>query len=136
MDDRNAFGPLALEGGKPVRTLPLPWELPGSHYIGQEELDMLRQVVEARSPFRYYGPDLKHMVDRLEDAFRARYGRAHALGVNSGTAALHIALAAIGVGPGDEVLVPGYMWVSCLSAVVRLGAIPRLVDIDDTFCMC
>jgi 8-amino-3,8-dideoxy-alpha-D-manno-octulosonate transaminase len=44
-------------------------------------------------------------------------------------------LAAMGVGPGDEVLVPGYMWVSCLSAVVRLGAIPRLVDIDDTFCM-
>lgn len=136
MVDKNAFGPLALEGGTPVRTLPLPWELPGSHYIGQEELDMLRQVVEARSPFRYYGPDLKHMVDRLEDAFRSRYGKAHALGVNSGTAALHIALAAIGVGPGDEVLVPGYMWVSCLSAVVRLGAIPRLVDIDDTFCMC
>ncbi|MBI4803684.1 MAG: DegT/DnrJ/EryC1/StrS family aminotransferase [Desulfovibrio sp.] len=136
MDDKNAFGPLALEGGKPVRTLPLPWELPGSHYIGQEELDMLRQVVESRSPFRYYGPDLRHMVDHLEDAFRSRYGRAHALGVNSGTAALHIALAAIGVGPGDEVLVPGYMWVSCLSAVVRLGAIPRLVDIDDTFCMC
>ena len=41
----------------------------------------------------------------------------------------------MGVGPGDEVLVPGYMWVSCLSAVVRTGAIPRLVDIDDTFCI-
>ena len=50
----------------------------------------------------------------------------HALcpGRQSGGQALLIALAAFGVGPGDEVLVPGYMWVSCLSAVVRLGAIP------------
>jgi 8-amino-3,8-dideoxy-alpha-D-manno-octulosonate transaminase len=48
---------------------------------------------------------------------------------------LRIALAAMNVGAGDEVLLPGYMWVSCISAIVMQGAIPKLVDIDETFCM-
>lgn len=126
---------LAIEGGTPVREDPLPWELPGVHWIGDEEAELVERVIRARSPFRYYGPDPQHMVDTLEAEWRKRFGMPYALGVNSGGQALLIALAAFGVGPGDEVLVPGYMWVSCLSAVVRLGAIPRLVDIDDTFCM-
>src|SRR5258708_32621111 len=75
------------------------------------------------------------MVDRLESEWCSTFGHKHALGVNSGSAALHIALAAFGVGPGDEVLVPGYLWVACLSAIVRTGAVPRLVDIEATFCM-
>lgn len=53
----------------------------------------------------------------------------------SGTSALSVAVGALGLGPGDEVLVPGLMWVSCISAVVRVDAIPRLVDIDETFCI-
>lgn len=126
---------LAIEGGTPVRTTPLPWELPGAHWIGAEERELVLSVVEAKSPFRYYGPDPQHCVDRLEAAWREKFGHPHALAVNCGTAALHIVLGAMEVGPGDEVLVPGYLWVSCVGAVVRLGAIPRLVDIDDTFCM-
>jgi len=126
---------LAIDGGTPVRDKPLPWELPGAHWMDRQEQQMILKVLRARSPFRYYGPDLQHMVDRLEQAYADRLGRKYALGVGSGTAALNIALAAMQVGPGDEVLVPGYLWVSCLSAIVRLGAIPRLVDIDDTFCM-
>ena len=126
---------LAIDGGTPVRTEPLPWELPGVHWIGAEELQLVSRVVEAASPFRYYGLDPQHMVDRLEEGYRRRLGRAYALAVGSGTAGLHVALGALGIGPGDEVLLPGYMWVSCISAVVRLGAIPRLVDIDETFCM-
>ena len=126
---------LALDGGTPVRGAPLPWELPGAHWIGAEERELVLSVVDAKSPFRFYGPDPQHCVDRLEEAWRDSFGHPHALAVNCGTAALHIVLGAMEVGPGDEVLVPGYMWVSCLSAVVRLGAIPRLVDIDDTFCM-
>jgi len=126
---------LAIDGGTPVRTEPLPWELPGAHWIGAEELQLVSRVVEAGSPFRYYGLDPQHMVDRLEEGYRRRLGRAYALAVGSGTAGLHVALGALGIGPGDEVLLPGYMWVSCISAVVRLGAIPRLVDIDETFCM-
>lgn len=126
---------LAIDGGTPVRSDPLPWELPGAHYIGEEELELVSRVVKARSPFRFYGPDPQHMVDTLEREWCETFGHKHALGVSSGTAALAIAMAALGVGPGDEVLLPGYLWVSCVSAVVRSGAIPRLVDIDETFCI-
>ncbi len=76
------------------------------------------------------------MVDWLELEFKSRLNRSYALALGGGTAALNIALGALGVGPDDEVLIPGYLWVSCISAVVRTGAIPRLVDVDDTFCMC
>jgi len=126
---------LAIDGGTPVRTEPLPWELPGSHWIGQEEQELVAKVIKARSPFRYYGPDPQGMADRLEDAFAKRLNRTHALAVGSGTAALSVAIGALGIGPGDEVLISGYMWVACLAAIVNAGAIPRLVDIDDTFCM-
>ena len=113
----------------------LPYEWPGSYYLGEEELANVAQVLKARSPFRFYGHDLQHFADRLEEAYRQRLGRNHALAVNSGTSALSIAMGALGLGPGDEVLVPGYFWVSCASAVVRAGAVPRLVEIDETFVM-
>ena len=126
---------LAIDGGTPVRTRPLPWEFPGGNRIGTEELELVTRVVRAQSPFRFYGPDLQHMVDTFEREWCQAFGHRHALGVASGTAALSVAIGALGIGPGDEVLVPGLMWVSCVSAVVRAGAIPRLVDIDETFCM-
>ncbi|WP_112321725.1 DegT/DnrJ/EryC1/StrS family aminotransferase [Oceanibium sediminis] len=126
---------LAIDGGTPVRTTPLPWELPGAHWIGEEERALVDRVVRAQSPFRFYGPDPQKMVETLEREWSDMLGRPHALAVSSGTAALTIALSALEIGPGDEVLVPGYMWVSCISAIVRAGAIPRLVDIDATFCM-
>jgi dTDP-4-amino-4,6-dideoxygalactose transaminase len=134
-DARYKSNRLAIDGGTPVRTTPLPWELPGAYFIDDEEKKLVNQVVEARSPFRFYGLDAQGMVDRLEAEWCSTFGHKYALGVNSGSAALHIALCAFGVGPGDEVLVPGYMWVACLSAIVRTGAIPRLVDIDNSFCM-
>lgn len=128
-------GRLAIDGGSPVRTHPLPWELPGVHWMGQEERDLVDRVVAARSPFRHYGPDPQGMVDRFEREWCEAYGHRHAVGVSSGTAALSIALSALEVGPGEEVLLPGYLWVSCAAAIVRCGAIPRLVEIDETFCL-
>lgn len=113
----------------------IPYEWPGSYLIDEQEVEAVTSVIRARSPFRYYGHDLQHCVDRFEAAYRLRLGRGHALGVNSGTAALSIAMGMLDVGPGDEVLLPGYLWVSCISAVVRAGAIPRLVEIDDSFTM-
>jgi 8-amino-3,8-dideoxy-alpha-D-manno-octulosonate transaminase len=113
----------------------LPYEWPGSYYIGEEEIEAVTKVLMARSPYRFYGHDLQHYADRVEDFFRQRLGRKHAVLVNSGTGALSTAMMAADVGPGDEVLLPGYMWVACISAVVRCGAIPRLVDVDDTFTM-
>lgn len=133
--DKRILAPLAKDGGTPVRSVPLPEESPGIHYMGEKELEYVSRVIKARSPFRFYGPDLQHMCDRLEEKFRELYGVKYALGVSSGTEALYIAMAGLGIGPGDEVLVPGYLWPSCLNATIRLGAIPRLVEIDDTFTM-
>jgi 8-amino-3,8-dideoxy-alpha-D-manno-octulosonate transaminase len=113
----------------------IPYEWPGSYFFGEEELDAVKEVLEARSPFRFYGHHLQRFADRLEQGYCQRLGRKHALAVNSGTSALSIAMGALAIGPGDEVLLPGYMWVACVGAIVRAGAIPRLVDIDDTFCM-
>jgi dTDP-4-amino-4,6-dideoxygalactose transaminase len=113
----------------------LPYEWPGSYFIGEEEIEAVTKVLLARSPYRYYGHDLQHYADQVEELFRQRLGRKYAVLVNSGTGALSVAMAAADVGPGDEVLIPGYMWVACLSAVVRAGGIPRLVDIDNTFTM-
>jgi len=115
--------------------LDLPQEWPGAHYYDHEEEEAVARVARSHSPFRFYGPDLQGEVDQFESEFAEFIGVNHCLGVSSGTAALQVALAAMGVGPGDEVLLPGYFWVSTVSAVVRSGAIPKLVDVDASFSM-
>jgi dTDP-4-amino-4,6-dideoxygalactose transaminase len=126
---------LAIEGGEPVRTEPLPLEFPGVHHMDEEEIAAALRVLKSRSPFRYYGIDLQGEVEAFESEFASFLGVRHAVAVNSGTGALHVALSALGVGPGQEVIVPAYMWVSVVAAVVNLGAIPVLADIDETFCL-
>ena len=66
----------------------------------------------------------------FEDAVRSVVGTAHAVALNSATAALHLALEAIGLGPDDEVVVPSYTFASCGEVVRYLGARPRLADVD------
>ena len=126
-------GQLAINGGSPVRTQPLPLEFPGIHYMDEEEIEAATRVLRDRSPFRYYGVKLRDEVDQFEKAFAAHVGLPYAVAVSSGTGALHTALSALGVGPGQEIIVPAYMWVAVVAAVVNLGAIPILADIDDTF---
>ncbi|HEU0140310.1 MAG TPA: DegT/DnrJ/EryC1/StrS family aminotransferase [Bryobacteraceae bacterium] len=126
---------LAIDGGSPVRTEPLPLEFPGVHHIGEQEIEAAVRVLRSRSLFRYYGVDLQCEADRFEADFRAFTGARHALAVSSGTGALHVALAALGAGPGQEIIVPAFLWVSVAAAVVNLGAVPVLADIDDTFCL-
>ena len=124
---------LAINGGTPVRSKPLPLEFPGVHHMDEEEIDAAVRVLRSRSPFRYYGVELQGEVEAFEREFTSFLGIDYCLAVNSGTGALHVALSALGVGPGQEVIVPAYMWVSVAAAVVNLGAIPVLADIDDTF---
>jgi 8-amino-3,8-dideoxy-alpha-D-manno-octulosonate transaminase len=123
------------EANLPIRTEPLPLEFPGLHYLDDQEIEAVVRVLKRRSPFRYYGIDSPGEVSAFESEFAEFLGVAHALAVNSGTAALHVALSALGVGPGQEVIVPAYMWASVAAAVINLGAIPVLADIDDTFCV-
>lgn len=119
----------------PARSEPLPLEFPGAHWLDEEEVEAVTRVLRARSPFRYYGPALQDEVRRFEEEFARFVGARYALAVTSGTGALFTALSALGVGPGQEVIIPAYLWVSVASAVVCHGAIPVLADIDETFCL-
>ena len=75
-------------------------------------------------------------VKRFEEEFSARMGRKHGIAVCNGTAALDVAVAALGVGPGDEVILPTFTIISCILQIVRSGATPVLVDSDpDTWNM-
>lgn len=69
-------------------------------------------------------------VQRFEEAFAARVGRRHGIAVCNGTAALDAAVAALGIGPGDEVILPTFTIISCIQQIVRAGATPVLVDAD------
>jgi 8-amino-3,8-dideoxy-alpha-D-manno-octulosonate transaminase len=126
---------LAVDDGAPVRTEPLPLEFPGVHFMDEEEVEAVVRLLRSRSLFRYYGVALQKEVEAFEAEFAQVLGVAHAIGVSSGTGALHTALSALAAGPGQEVIVPAYMWVSVLAAVVNHGAIPVLADIDETFCL-
>jgi perosamine synthetase len=69
-------------------------------------------------------------IGRLEEGFAARVGRAHGIAVSNGSAALDVAVAALGLGPGDEVILPAFTIISSAAAIVRAGARPVLVDCD------
>lgn len=75
------------------------------------------------------GPDVK----AFEDEFAAYCGAKHCVGLESGTAALKLALLAVGIGPGDEVIVPANTYIATALAVVQAGAKPVLVDMDDSY---
>jgi len=110
-----------------------PREFPGVHYYGDEEAEAVLRVIRQRSPFRYYGANFLGEADSLEREFAARLSRRHAQAVSSCTNAMAASLAALGIGPGQEVLIPGFFWVATVAATVRAGAVPVLVEIDDTF---
>jgi dTDP-4-amino-4,6-dideoxygalactose transaminase len=126
------LGPVART---PIRQCPLPAEFPGAHAFGREEEEALLRVCRSKSLYRYHGIEVQHEALNFEREFAAFTGVRHAVAVTSGTAALHTALGALGVGPGQEVIIPAYLWVSIAAAVVNLGAVPVLADIDDTFCI-
>jgi len=123
---------LAIDGGSPVRTVPLPGPYPGATIIGEEEKRAVNEVLERRSPFRYYGPDPAYAVNALEQKVASLIGIEHAVGVTSGTAALIVALRALGVGPGDEVIVPAATFYGCVNAAVACQAVPIFADLDDS----
>jgi dTDP-4-amino-4,6-dideoxygalactose transaminase len=134
-EQKTAFESLAIEGGQPVRTEPLPLEFPGAQWIDEREVEAAVRVLRSRSLFRYRGIEPLKEAHQLEVELSHFVGVKYAVAVSSGTGALHTALSALGVGPGQEVLIPAYLWVAVAGAVVNLGAIPVLTDINDTFCL-
>lgn len=97
--------------------------------IGEEEISALRAVIEKRRIIRYENESETELLEREWAAF---VGTKHCLALNSGTSALICALAGLGIGPGDEVIVPGYTFIATAAAVLAVGAVPVIADIDAT----
>lgn len=112
---------LALEGGTPVRSVPLPY---GRHWISEE--DIAAVVDTLRSDWLTTGPQ----VTELEKAFASAVGVSHAVAVSSGTAALHVAISAIGIQSGDEVIVPTMTFAASANCVAYRAGIPVFADVD------
>lgn len=112
-----------------------PYEFPGAYWLDEQEDQAVLDVLHAGSLFRYYGLGEAKHADAYEAAAREYYGVRYALGVNSGTGALIASLTALGIGPGCEVILPAFMWVASVGAVVQVNAIPVLCEVDDSFCI-
>ncbi|MCX5660768.1 MAG: aminotransferase class V-fold PLP-dependent enzyme [Planctomycetota bacterium] len=128
-----ALAPLAIAGGQPVRAKPLPAAYLGTSVMGDEELALLTEVVRNKLPFREYGDGTPHMVKDFEREAAGYFGVAHALATATGSGSFYCAMAGLGVGPGDEVIIPAWGWHTDFLAPVLLGATPVFADIDGGF---
>ena len=91
------------------------------------------EVLESRSLFRYYGPALRQARGGVRSrGCWSRSASPHAVATSSGTAALRAALAALGIGCGDEVIVPAFTFIATVNAVVVAGAVPVFAEVDDS----
>jgi 8-amino-3,8-dideoxy-alpha-D-manno-octulosonate transaminase len=107
--------------------------MPGWELIGQEEKNAVLSVFQAAPPMHFFTN--RKLVREFEQAFAASLGAADAVAVSSGTAALKVALKALGVGPGDEVITQAHTFVATVEAIVDCGATPVIVEIDESLNM-
>ena len=125
---------------KAIKT-PIPGGALGSSLLGEEEIKALSKVIreESERMFRYRadaGEKGLSQCDKLEQELRDKTGAGYALFVASGTGALSCALSGFEIGPGDEVIVPGYTYIATAAAVVDVGAVPIIAEIDDSLGLC
>jgi dTDP-4-amino-4,6-dideoxygalactose transaminase len=108
---------------------------PGSQWIGQEEAKEVMDVLKSGYLFRYGtldDPAYKHKVYTFEKEFAECCGVRHALAVSSGSGALFISLKALGIEPGDEVIVPAYTFIASFSSIIYTRGVPVLAEIDES----
>ncbi len=98
--------------------------------IGQEEIDAVARAILSRDFFKINGSGRE--VHNFEEEWKATTGTDYALTMTSGFGALTSALIGLGVGPGDEVIVPGYTYIASALAVLAVGAIPVIAEINET----
>lgn len=117
---------LALKDGEPIRESSFPaWPL-----FGNEDKKAVEEVLQSGKLTCLTGQRVREFEDRFADY----HGVKHAIAASSGTSAIHIALAAAGIGPGDEVIVPTHTFIGTVTPVLHQNAIPVFTDIDlDTF---
>lgn len=119
---------LALKGGKKSKQKAFPvWP-----QFDDAERKALQDVLDSRAWWRT--PGTRTLA--FEKEFAKFHGAKHGLAVTNGTAALEVAMSAIGAGPGDEVILPNYTFVATASAVLYAGALPVPVDVSpETYCI-
>lgn len=127
---------LAINGGKPVRTQPFP----NQANIGPEEFQAVQRVLETQMLSGYRGNAQKYRggkeVQALEEQWSKKFGNKHSIAINSCTSALHVACGAIGLKPGDEVIVTPYSMTCSATAPMLWGAIPVFADVEPKhFCL-
>ena len=123
----------ANEPSQPAIRHPMPPMYPGGMRIDEEEEQAVLEVIRSKRLFRYYGPNPgPSKVEEFEKAFAQFMGAKYAVAVTSGTAALICGLVGLGVGPGDEVILPAYTWIASASAVVAVGAVPVMAEVDES----
>lgn len=113
---------LAIDGGPKAVTN----KLVGWPKFNEQAIKAVEEVLRSGKVNYWTGP--KGM--EFEKAFAKWQGSKYAISVNSGTAALHVALSALGIGPGDEVIVPSYTFIASSFSIVQAGAIPRFADVN------
>ena len=109
--------------------------MPGFEFFGDEERKEVNDVLQTGILMRYGFDGARKgnwKAKELEQAINETFGCKYAQLVSSGTAALTTALSALGIGYGDEVIIPSFTFVASFEAVLSVGAIPVLVDVDDT----
>lgn len=117
---------LAIAGGEPVRKKPFPRGI----MIEDEEIEAVVNTLKSRRLTLVHGGK----VSEFERKFAEFHGVKSGVAVSSGTAALHVALAVAGIGPGDEVIVPAHTFLATATSVLHQNAIPIFVDIElDTY---
>jgi 8-amino-3,8-dideoxy-alpha-D-manno-octulosonate transaminase len=112
--------------------------MPGYEVIGEEEKKQILEVLANKVLFRYgFDAERKgvYKVASFEKEFASYCGVSHALALSSGTAALRVALAALGISPGDEVITQGFTFVATWESILDAGAIPVFAELDETLCL-
>jgi dTDP-4-amino-4,6-dideoxygalactose transaminase len=113
---------------------------PGMEWVGEEEIKEVMEVLKSGYLYRYgvmvgdrIDPRFKGKVLQCEKEITALMQVKYGVALNSGTSALLTALAGLGIGPGDEVIVPGFTFIASIAAIVYARAVPVLAEIDETF---
>jgi len=121
------MGKLALTGGAPIIETPLasPWPV----YDARDERALV-DVLKSRAWTRTGSQGEESWVWRFEDAFAAFQDARYGVAVATGSTGIELALKAVGVEPGDEVIMPAATWITVATAVITVGAAPVFVDID------
>jgi dTDP-4-amino-4,6-dideoxygalactose transaminase len=116
------MGKLAIDGGEPLRREPFP---PWPHFW-PEDIEAAMQPLKEGKPNYWTGPRGVEFQRRFADFI----GTKHGIAVNSGTSALHVALAAAQIGPGDEVITTSYTFIASAMCVIQQNAVPVFADVD------